>query len=638
MILLYRNGTSPNDEMDLSVIICTRNRERSLDRTLDACELIATSKSWELIVVDNGSADGTKEVIARRAAQNALPLVSVYEPTAGHSAARNAGLRRARGRIVCFTDDDCYPAPSFVDAWLHVFESSPLDFAGGRIELFDSSDAPVTIKTSLDAEQFAPYSYLRPGVIKGACMAFRRRVIDQIGEFDTDFGVGSRFKSGDDAEYFQRASNAGFIGGYRPEPVVAHHHGRKPSSPELRSVKWRNDVARGAFYARTLVRNPSCLVRHLRTRLARRPTLIEYVKSDHWRRTDRRRLKRSVSVIYGLWIYAVTSFVRSKRLISGFATASATEKSRPVRTAATRLRSVGRGRFFSPSSIARVPRRIRHEIWWRAKTCQSRYNFHQRPHGLSAELVVSLTSYPARFRTLSRTLNSLLRQSVKADRTVLWIAHSDFSQLPKAVTSLTGSSLEIRLCNDFRSYTKILPALDKFPGAYICTADDDLYYWPTWLEELIEGVDLSDHRIVTCHRAHQVTFDDGGGLKPYNQWVRMIQRGEESPFLFPTGCAGALYPPGILAHTPEDRDAAFTLCFDADDIWLYWVGRRNGAIYRMVGRGYGFHSWLSTRKGGLRDRNISLGGNDRQIQNMLKRYGLPDDQSLGGLRPPNAQR
>ena len=64
-----------------------------------------------------------------------------------------------------------------------------------------------------------------------------------------------------------------------------------------------------------------------------------------------------------------------------------------------------------------------------------------RKHSLPGELIVSLTSYPARFGTLHLTLGCLLDQSIKADRTILWIAHDDLDQLPAAVRELEQHGL-----------------------------------------------------------------------------------------------------------------------------------------------------------------------------------------------------
>ena len=151
-----------------------------------------------------------------------------------------------------------------------------------------------------------------------------------------------------------------------------------------------------------------------------------------------------------------------------------------------------------------------------------------RPHSLPAPLIVSLTSYPPRFATLALTLQSLLRQSVRADRTILWIAHADMPLLPKGVIDLRAAGLEIRTTDDVRSYKKILPSLDAFPEAFICTADDDVYYWPTWLEELVkehlsEGPEMAG-RLVTCYRAHEISRDAQGRFLPYKEWAQDVFR------------------------------------------------------------------------------------------------------------------
>jgi len=244
-----------------------------------------------------------------------------------------------------------------------------------------------------------------------------------------------------------------------------------------------------------------------------------------------------------------------------------------------------------------------------------------RPHKLPAPLIVSLTSYPPRFGYLAITLRSLLRQTVKADRTILWIAHEDFPLLPREVMDLQMADLEIRQTDNLKSYKKIIPVLDAFPNAFIATADDDLYYWPSWLEELVEG---TADRTITCHRAHEITFDTQGVFKPYSEWILDTHLRGESNRLFPTGIGGILYPPGILAHRAEDRHAAFDLCPKADDVWLYWIGRGNGAHYKTVGRWRNLIAWKGTQDGALWHDNLLRGGNDEQIRKIAEKYGYPD--------------
>lgn len=245
-----------------------------------------------------------------------------------------------------------------------------------------------------------------------------------------------------------------------------------------------------------------------------------------------------------------------------------------------------------------------------------------RPHQLPGKLIVSITSYPPRFKGLALTLRSLLRQTVRSNHTILWVARDDVSFIPEEVGKLQKEGLEIRATEDIKSYKKILPALDAFPDAFICTADDDLYYWPTWLEELVEGVSLAE-RIVSCHRAHEIAFDSEGRFKPYSEWLLDTPLRGQIPHLFPTGCAGALYPPGILTHRIEDREAAFNLCPHADDIWLYWIGRRNGARYKAVGRRRELIVWSGSQDEALWYDNLLKGGNDEQIRKLAAKYGYP---------------
>jgi glycosyltransferase involved in cell wall biosynthesis len=210
----------------ISVIISTRNRAAQLSRCLHHVGLIRTHTPWELVVVDNGSTDGTTDVLGEFARRVRFPLRIVSEPVAGLAHARNAGLRAARGEIVIFTDDDCYVHPDFVDQYRKVFEDPALGFAGGRILLHDRTDYPLTIIES-DAEQIFPLGRPVPcGIVQGANMAIRRRALEQAGGFDVRLGPGTPFLA-DDWDMQTRVAALGWAGGYFLGPTVSHHHGRK---------------------------------------------------------------------------------------------------------------------------------------------------------------------------------------------------------------------------------------------------------------------------------------------------------------------------------------------------------------------------------------------------------------------------
>ncbi len=228
-------------------------------------------------------------------------------------------------------------------------------------------------------------------------------------------------------------------------------------------------------------------------------------------------------------------------------------------------------------------------------------------------------------------MKGLLRQTVHPDETVLWIAHKDMPLLPKEVTDLEREGLTIRATEDLRSYKKIVPALDTYPEAYICTADDDVYYWSTWLEELVDEI-RGDALVVACHRGHEIAVDALGRYGPYAEWELDVPQRAESESLFPTGIGGVLYSPGTLQHRAEDREAIAALCPHNDDIWLYWMGRRNGARYRTAGK----HRFLITLKGSQAEAlwhgNLSEGRNDGMIRATAERYGYPAVSGRGAAK------
>jgi len=236
--------------VDLSLVICTRNRRDQLRRALDAVARVRATCPWELVVVDNGSTDGTSETINQYLAREDLQVRTVQEATPGLGRARNAGLKLARGRVVAFTDDDCYPAENYVDAMVRVFEDPPIAFAGGRILLFDPADFPITIQTRQDRVEIPPNSFIPAGLIQGANFAVRREVLLAVDGFDPRFGAGTPFAC-EDVDVLARLSAAGYSGAYDPRPLVYHHHGRQAPA-QVEALSRTYDIGRGAYYAKCL--------------------------------------------------------------------------------------------------------------------------------------------------------------------------------------------------------------------------------------------------------------------------------------------------------------------------------------------------------------------------------------------------
>jgi glycosyltransferase involved in cell wall biosynthesis len=238
----------------LSLIVCTRNRQRYLAGFFGAVAAMRCAHPWEFIIVDNGSTDGTTQALPSFAAGLDVPTTIVSEPRPGLGRARNAGVAAARGEIFVFTDDDCYPATDFLDRLAEVFRDPAVGFAGGRILLHDPHDSAVSIRTEQAPTVIPAHSVVPAGLIQGANMAFRRSVLERIGGFDDALGAGTPFCS-EDVDAVARASAAGFTGGYFPGPTVAHHHRRRDPA-EVAELWRRYDRGRGAYYAKCILDFP----------------------------------------------------------------------------------------------------------------------------------------------------------------------------------------------------------------------------------------------------------------------------------------------------------------------------------------------------------------------------------------------
>jgi Glycosyl transferase family 2 len=299
------------------------------------------------------------------------------------------------------------------------------------------------------------------------------------------------------------------------------------------------------------------------------------------------------------------------------------------------------GRLLPEATLVRIRRHrknlrlnlraIRTNIAWAMAMARSR----PRPHGLPAALIVSVTSYPRRFKTLALTIKCLLSQSIAPDDVILWIADADKQALPNNVLALQRSGLTIEYTEDIGSYKKIIPALRRFPNAFIATADDDVYYWPTWLEELVNAYS-PDRREILCHRVNRIRLGPDGLPLPYTNWDFEYDGSEASPLIFPTGVGGILYPPGHLHPDTVDDSTFRALCPSTDDAWLYCMGLRAGSQFRrtelgdLMARGGGSSSrmsmtpWPGSQEVSLWQSNVSQGGgNDQQLRTLFDRFGFP---------------
>ena len=211
----------------LTVLMATHNGAETLPEVLSAyCKLDPPDGGWKLVIVDNGSTDSTKGIIA--SFESRLPLTYVFEPTLGKSTALNTGLLSVSGDLVVMTDDDALARPDWLVQMRLAADAQPsFSIFGGAIVPHWEVPAPNWILpfwselTITDpAWEEGPTVMAR---VSGPNMGVRSKVIEAGYRFDASLGpVGPRYMMGEDTDFVQRLGQAGFKAWHCKHAVVAH--------------------------------------------------------------------------------------------------------------------------------------------------------------------------------------------------------------------------------------------------------------------------------------------------------------------------------------------------------------------------------------------------------------------------------
>jgi hypothetical protein len=248
--------------------------------------------------------------------------------------------------------------------------------------------------------------------------------------------------------------------------------------------------------------------------------------------------------------------------------------------------------------------------------------------------IISLTSYPARTNELHYTLHSLLSQTFKPDKIVLWLNEKQFPDhekgLPDSILSMVNRGLTICFYeHDFRSFLKLVPSLQHYPDDVIITVDDDICYGPTWLEQLVKAYDKDPVAVHAC-MAREIELRPDGKPRSYRKWHHYCfyrrPRGN-AVLVFPLGCGGVLYPPHCLHGDILDPGLFMALAPSADDIWFWAMRVLKGTPAKLVGHRFRELTYVNaerelglTGQSKLTSFNIQEGGNDRQFEAVLGHY------------------
>jgi cellulose synthase/poly-beta-1,6-N-acetylglucosamine synthase-like glycosyltransferase len=224
--------------MAVTVVVCSRDRPERLAAALGALRG-ALRPGDRAIVVDSASTGPQTGETARAAG---LKCVRVDRP--GLSRARNAGVREADTEIVAFTDDDCSPAPGWLERLSSPFDDPAVGFVTGRVGAGGASGPGGSVLDRAAPEVFRGRRD-PAGIGHGANMAFRRSALVELGPFDERLGAGSALRSGEDADMFFRCLEAGWTGVYVPGARITHDQWRDPR--ELVRLRYGYGLGNGAY-------------------------------------------------------------------------------------------------------------------------------------------------------------------------------------------------------------------------------------------------------------------------------------------------------------------------------------------------------------------------------------------------------
>lgn len=243
------------------------------------------------------------------------------------------------------------------------------------------------------------------------------------------------------------------------------------------------------------------------------------------------------------------------------------------------------------------------------------------------KLIISLTSYPKRFKKLHLVLYSLLTQKLKPNKIVLFLSKKEVEReddIPQKILFLKRFGLEIKFIKEnYKSYNKLFFTLREFSDYNIITVDDDTIY-PSWFLEKLYLKHIKYPKDIVCYRAHLIKKLKNK-IKPYVTWgdynFKKFQTGKN---LFPTGVSGVLYPTNSLNKEVLNSKVFLKICPLADDIWFKAMSLLNNTNCRRVfdNKNIDFLTIRSTQETNLMEENVVMGKNDEQIKKVFDKYKL----------------
>lgn len=235
------------------------------------------------------------------------------------------------------------------------------------------------------------------------------------------------------------------------------------------------------------------------------------------------------------------------------------------------------------------------------------------------DVIVSLTSFPARIGYVYMTIESLLRQTVLPEKIFLWLSKEQFPSedaVPERLRNLQNGIFQIRYVEgDIRSHKKYYYSIREYPGKTIITTDDDIIYPANLVEGLLAFSDKYPGCII-ANIAKKLTYTNGV-LDGYKKWtwskpVDIINNVQ-------IGAGGVLYPPNCLYEDCLNLELSQKLAPTVDDLWLNTMARLKGTTVIKTNNKKLFLPIVIKKNQSLTSVNNGENRNDEQL-NQIREY------------------
>lgn len=517
-------------KVKVSIVVPVYNVALYLRKFVDSI-LSQTYEDIELICVDDGSTDGSVSILESYGAKVKI----IRQKNQGAGVARNAGLAVASGKYVYFCDPDDWCEPKLVESCVEKAESEKCDVVVFGRNIYDESQGKVVERKLLPPRVASFTTAFSPKDISDVIFSsfgqapwnkfYRRNYLEE---------KQLRFQNlpRNNDVYFTSASYA--LAGRIGIVNVALYNYRKNRPNGLQDGNDRTPMTLFTVFSA------------LEKKLSEEGVFNEFKRSYN-------KLKVDTHISKLLLLRNcdnATRYVKELQKDAVFDVNGDYYRNRDVNISAAALPV--------------------YECICRARE----------------DIVISLTTFPARIGSVHLAVESILAQTYKPSRILLWLAESQFTgkerDLPSRLLALRERGLEIHWCDDMRSYKKLLPTLGLHPDSVIITVDDDAIYGEKTIEELLHA-HLEHPADVICHKATKFVLHADGRFRAIGGGLHYYSGASSLNKL--VGVGGVLYPSNCFNTQINDPDLARELAPTNDDQWFWVHAVLSGRKVRVVEKG-----------------------------------------------------